>query len=142
MVDADGTSDWATLQSVARLAERGSFAVPVGNGVKQPRISLWVTMFDDRVRVKLTGFVGNAVRFTSEEIRACTADLAIYLKELAELTTAQPQTETDEPRENRTKSDMPCWVVYFSLLGTMERNNPFVLALHRIPSDWRESIDG
>ena len=142
MVDADGTPDWATLQAVARQPERGSFAITVGNGTKQPRVSLWVTAFDDRVRVKLTGFVGNAVWFDSEAIRACTADLATYLKELAELTTAQPQTEVDEPKEQRTKSDTPCWVVYFTLMGNLERTIEFARALRSIPSDWRESLDG
>ena len=124
------------------MPERGSFAVTVGNGVKQPRISLWVTAFDDRMRVKLTGFVGNAVRFNSDEIRACTADLAVYLKEVAELTTAQPQTETDDPREQYTRSDKLCWIVNFTLMGTLDRNTEFARAIHRIPADWRESLDG
>jgi hypothetical protein len=139
---ADGTPDWATLQAVAKLPERGSFAVDVGNGVKTPRINLWVTIFDDRIRVRLVGFVGNAVRFDSETVRQYTADLAVYLKELAELTTAQPQTEVDEPREQRTKSDTPCWVVIFGLLGTLERTTEFARALRSIPADWRESLDG
>ena len=139
---ADGTPDWATLQSVAGQAQRGSFAITVGNGVKQPRVSLWVTEFDDRVRVKVTGFVGNAVRFTSEEVRACTADLVVYLREIAELTTAQPQIEANQPREYVNKTDKLCWVVDFMLMSTLERHAEFVQALHRIPSDWRESLDG
>ena len=55
---------------------------------------------------------------------------------------AQPQTEADEPREHRTKTDKPCWVVNFTLMGTLERNIEFAYALRRIPSDWRESLDG
>jgi hypothetical protein len=139
---ADGTPDWATLQAVARQRERGSFSIAVGNGIKAPRISLWVTAFDDRLRVKLTGFVGSRERFTPEEIQQCVSDLGTYLKELAELTTAQPQTETETPHETRTKSDKLCWTMNFVLLGSLTRNTEFARALRRIPADWRESLDG
>jgi hypothetical protein len=137
------TPDWATLRAVSEQHERGSFAGAVGNGIKTPRIDMWVTGYDDRVIVKLTGLLGRKGMWASNHVYDMVVDLGKYLKELAELTTAQPQIEeTAAPRVNRTKSDTECWTMNFVLLGPLSKNIEFARALRRIPSDWRESLDG
>lgn len=137
------TPDWATLQAVAGQRGRGSFGIAVGNGIKTPRLTMWVTAFEDRVRVKIIGLMGTPKRWTVEEVQSIVTDLGTYLKELAELVTAQPQTEQDSPRAERTKSDTECWAVTFVLLGEPARTDPFLHVLkQRPPVDWRESLDG